>query len=213
MTILELLQSFDSDIDYTNTVAFVLSANSVKAQDTADYWGVTYQAMTEVQPTSMYFGNATDEALNYEEVARHQVLTNISSVEGFRLAFSKICKNIESDKVFLVSPNTQGWLKRSLDLFKDLDIVPKDKEVKLLSIQVLHKLHTEAFFATKCEEYSEWDILETDQSFSRALSLPKLTGIYDVKYIPALSNNERRCKSIKDITLDLFDSLVAENDL
>ena len=134
MTILELLQSFDSDICYNNTVAFVLSANSVKAQDTSDYWGITYQPMTELTPTSMYFGNATDEALNYEEVARHQVLTNISSVEGFRLAFSKICKNAESDKIFLVSPNTQGWLKRSLDLFKDLDIVPKDKEVFTLNV-------------------------------------------------------------------------------
>jgi hypothetical protein len=213
MTILELLQGFDSSIDYSNTVALVLSANSVKAQESSDYWGCTYSLLSSPQPTCMYFNNPTDESLNYECVPRTSILTNLSSIEGMRMTLHKMCKEIESDKVFIVSPNVQGWLKRSLDLFKEYDVFPKEKEVKFLSIQVLHKLHTEAFFATKCELNSTWDILEQDSSYSRSLSLPKLSATYDIVTNPALSANNSRCKAIKEITLELFDSLVAENDL
>lgn len=211
MTIMEFLQGLDSHIDYDNILSVVFSANSVKCQDTEDYWGINISKM-DGTTISSYFGNASDDGLNWEGLARHNVLAEMSPVEGLRQAFTKACQGIEGKDIYIVAPNTANWMTRTLDLFKDFNVIPRKYNVHLISLQVLHKVHTDAFIANKLMNADSMEELCADNAYSRSLSLNKLKDIYGQVQMPAKPACEERCRIIKEITTDLLESWVKEED-
>lgn len=211
MTILEFLQGVDNEIDYENTAVVVFSANSIKCQDTSEIWGVNLCTLTNKQVTS-YFGSPLDDSLSYEGITRTQVNESVSPVAGLREAFTKLFKQSGSDKLFLVSCNSKGWTQRVMDMFKDYDIIPKGKEVHHISLQILHNLHTNAFLANSYAEASDMQAMSEDAKYSRSLPLKKLQEIYQVNPISTRAACEERCRTMKEITTDLFESWVKEEE-
>lgn len=202
--IIDFLQSFDSRLDLNNMAAFVLSANSVKCEDANDYWGVTFRLLDQDKASAFYFSNPSSDSLNYEGVSVSQVNTSMPSVDGMREAFYNLYKQADSDVIFLISPNSANWTKRSLKLFDEYNIVPKDKELVFISLQVLHKIATDDFFAAMIASGEGIEALTQDTAFSRKLSLNKLIDIYQPVRNEMCSANEARCNAIWQIANELM---------
>lgn len=191
--IINFLQEFDSRIDSNNSAVVIFSANSVKCEDVNDYWGLTTQTLDENAPVACYFGNPTTDSLNYECVSIDKVITSMSAVHGMREAFYDLFKRADSDVLFLLSTNTQGWTKRTMELFKEYDIVPKDKEVILISLAVLHQIATDGFLAGMYASKDNIESLAEDLQYSRKITLNKLADMYQVQRDMARPANEQRC--------------------
>lgn len=202
--IIDFLQSFDSRLDLNNMAAFVLSSNSVKCEDANDYWGVTYRLLDQDKATTDYFSNPSSDSLNYEGVAISQVNTSKSSIDGVREAFYNMYKQADSDVLFLISPNSANWIKRSLKLFEEYNIIPQNKELVFISLQVLHKIATDDFFAAMISSAEGIETLAEDTAFSRKLSLNKLIDIYHPVKNEMCAANESRCNAIWQIANELM---------
>ena len=97
-------------------------------------------------------------------------------------------------------------------MFKDYDIIPKGKEVHHISLQILHNLHTNAFLANSYAEASDMQAMSEDTKYSRSLPLKKLQEIYQVNPVSTRAACEERCRTMKEITTDLFESWVKEEE-
>lgn len=207
--IINFLQEFDSRIDSNNLAVIIFSANSVKCEDVDDYWGVTTQTLDEHKPTAFYFGNPTTDALNYECISIDKVTTSMSVVQGMRESFYNLFKRADSDVVFLLSTNTQGWTKRTLELFKEYDIIPKGKEVILISLSILHHVATDEFLAGMYASKDSIESLAEDIQYSRKTTLNKLADIYQVQRDSARPANEQRCVTAWAIANELMTRIPA----
>lgn len=210
--IIDFLQSIDSRVDSNNLAAIIFSANSVKCESVDDYWGVTTQTLDESKPKAMYFGNPTTDSLNYECIDISKVNTSICSVEGVRQAIYDLFKRADSNVLFLISTNSEGWTKRTLELFKEHRIIPEGKEIYLISLAILHKLDTEEIFAAMMDCSGDMESLGRDMSFSRKLSLNKLTDIYHVSQNAVCSSNEKRCRAVWEIANELMTHMMKNQE-
>lgn len=201
--IINFIQSFDSRMDMNNTASLIFSANSIHCKDVNDYWGVTAQFLDQATPDKFYFSNPTSDSLNYEGVAVSEVCTSMSSVDGMRDAFYKLFKKADSDVLFLISCNSKQWTKRSFELFDEYNIIPEGKEVVFISLQVLHKIQSDEFFAAMIAS-GTIDRLTEDSAFSRSLSLNKLIDIYQPVRKAATPANIWRCSATWQIANELM---------
>lgn len=210
--IVEFLQSIDSRLDSNNVAAIVFSANSVKCNNPDDYWGVTTQTLDETEPKAIYFGSPSSDSLNYESVSINQVNTSMSSIEGVRHAMYDLFKRADSDVLFLVSTNSEGWTARTMELFKEHNVIPSKKEIVFISLANIHRLNTEQGYAAMMDNNATADDLGKDIAVSRKLSLNKLIDIYHVTRHSVCTNNEYRCRAIWEIMSELITHLMKNHE-
>lgn len=204
--IINFIQSFDSRMDLNNTLTFIFSANYVKCQDKEDYWGITAQFLDQDKPVTFYFGNPSADSLNYEGVAVSEVCTSLSAVAGVRDAFYKLFQQANSDVLFLISCNSKNWTQRSFELFKDADVIPPGKEVIFISLQVLHKIQSDEFYAAMVAS-GTMENLSDDVQFSRSLSLNKMIDIYHPARPTITAANIWRCNATWQIANELMNCM------
>jgi hypothetical protein len=80
-----------------------------------------------------------------------------------------------------------------MELFKEYDIIPKDKEVILISLAILHQIATDEFLSGMYASKDNIESLAEDIQYSRKVTLNKLADMYQVQRDIARPANEQRC--------------------